>query len=276
MGLKAVAGANGVAAITGGTITGITDLAVADGGTGGSTAQAAARNLGAPYVLSQASIAFIKAATGSMGNNGALTLGTALAVTYSEGCYIHLPASAISAGSTAGWYWCVMSSTTVGTVYNSTYTTGTPVAGTATAFATTGPGAFTGETTEIAAIRFSVPANSMGAMGRLECRALYEYTSNANNHTCHARLGGTSGTQYLSNTQTNTVRAHCYVEICNKNNTSVQSGGATVLAASVANGGAVTRSTLDTTSAQEFVLAMTTGTATDNMVLEDYCLQVTN
>src|SRR4029077_17283952 len=33
-------------AITGGTITGITDLAVADGGTGASTAAAAAKNLG--------------------------------------------------------------------------------------------------------------------------------------------------------------------------------------------------------------------------------------
>lgn len=41
---------DGTARITGGTITGITDLAVADGGTGASTAQGAAANLGVPYV----------------------------------------------------------------------------------------------------------------------------------------------------------------------------------------------------------------------------------
>lgn len=47
----------GTAAITGGSITGITDLAVTDGGTGASTARAAAANLGVPYVLCQSAVA---------------------------------------------------------------------------------------------------------------------------------------------------------------------------------------------------------------------------
>ena len=80
---------------------------------------------------------------GSIGNNGALTLTTALQTTYSS-IYLYFPANAISAGSAAGIYYVVMSSTTAGTIYNNTYTGERPtVPSSPTAFSTTGPGAYT-------------------------------------------------------------------------------------------------------------------------------------
>jgi hypothetical protein len=61
------------------------------------------------------------AASATLGN---LTLGTALDAVYGPtnnncpGIWIYLPATALAApNNVAGWYWCVMSSTTVGTVY---------------------------------------------------------------------------------------------------------------------------------------------------------------
>lgn len=58
MAVRGVDGYNPAAvAITGGSITGITDLAVADGGTGSSTARAAAAALGVPYILAQSWVA---------------------------------------------------------------------------------------------------------------------------------------------------------------------------------------------------------------------------
>jgi len=121
-----------------------------------------------PYNLSQSAILFVIPSSGSIGNNGALINITALPAIYSTGAYFYFPANAISSGSSAGWYWTVPSSTTAGTIYNSTYTSGTPVAGTTTAFSTTGPGAYTQVLTAITAISISMPGGSMGANGQVD------------------------------------------------------------------------------------------------------------
>jgi hypothetical protein len=186
-------------AITGGTITGITDLAVADGGTGASTAQAAAQNLGVPWMLSKAGIPFIKAPTGTMANNCAVTFGTALPRIYANGAWVWYPAGAVAAGTpaTASWLWTVMSSTTVGTCYNSTYSTGTPTIGTTTAYATTGPGAFAGDTGEVTTITISMPAGSMGLNGLLEWLINFSTVSNANSKTVKFKFGGTTYTSEI-------------------------------------------------------------------------------
>lgn len=76
-------------AITGGTITGITDLAIADGGTGASTAQAAAQGLGVTKIIAKSGTAASGAAdtnenilatitipANAMGANGVLRLYT--------------------------------------------------------------------------------------------------------------------------------------------------------------------------------------------------------
>lgn len=78
-----------------------------------------------PYILAQCNVPIGIAPTGTMAANGAITLGTALNTTYSGGLWLYLPAGAAYAGSLAGFYWTVMSSTTLGTVYNNTYTPGT-------------------------------------------------------------------------------------------------------------------------------------------------------
>lgn len=54
-----------------------------------------------PYVFSRTGIPFIVAPTGTMGNNGAVTMGTALPTTYSGGAWIWYPAGAVAAGTPA-------------------------------------------------------------------------------------------------------------------------------------------------------------------------------
>lgn len=144
-----------------------------------------------PAYLVQNGLPMIKPSSGSIGNNGALTLTTPLPAGITKS-YQYFPAGAIFAGSTAGLYYTVMSSTTVGIIYNNTYTSGQPVEPiTPTAFVTTGPGAYTQTTTTIDLITAVLPANSLGKNGSLRAKAYWEFTNSANNKRLAIDFGGT-------------------------------------------------------------------------------------
>ena len=122
--------------------------------------------LSTPYTLASIGIPFVIVSSGSMGNNGALSGITAVKATYVN-AYVYLPADAISAGSAAGWYYAVFSSTTAATVYDNVYTSGVPtIPGSPTAFVTTGPGAYTQTTgSYLSPMVITLPANSISANG---------------------------------------------------------------------------------------------------------------
>lgn len=155
----------------------------------------------APRVLAQSGIPFILAggtAGGSsnqftMGNNGAISTLPVLPTAYSGGAFIYMPASGIFAGSTAGWYWFVASSTTAGTVYNNTYTSGDPklsVPATPTPFVSTGPGLVTQTTGSfVYAPTLTLPANSMGPNGALKLDGSIAVNNNANNKFSQFEFG---------------------------------------------------------------------------------------
>ena len=130
-----------------------------------------------PYTLIETGIPFVLT-SGSMGNNGALTLTTAVATAYPN-AYVYMPAGAIEVGSAAGWYYAVFSTTGAATIYNNTYSSGQPtIPVSPTAFVTTGPGAFTFSTaSEYTVVSVTLAANAMGIHGSLE----YIWTATANN-----------------------------------------------------------------------------------------------
>ena len=87
---------------------------------GGALAVTAARF---PQTLGQSHIPFVLLSSGTMGNNGAISLLSGAVATAYPNAYVYLPALAIAAtgpGSAAGWYYAVFSSTTALTVYNNT------------------------------------------------------------------------------------------------------------------------------------------------------------
>lgn len=203
------------------------------------------------------------APSGTMGNNGAVTLGTALATTFSAGLYLYFPANAISSGSAAGFYWTVMSSTTAGTVYNNVYT---PTSGPATkpasntAFVTTGPGAYTGATTEITVISTTINGGLLGSNGSVCVDALALVNNNVNSKTVRVRLGSTA---VLTNTNASTLIVYTpKVAIANQGDPARQIstnglvGGNTSI-------GAVVLSNVDTTADQTLTVTLQLATATD-------------
>jgi len=151
--------------------------------------------------LFRSNIPLIIAPTGSMANNGVLTSGTANPLTYLKS-YTWLPTGAIFAASPAGWYWTVWTTTTAATVYQETWDgASNPVAvASPTAWVKTGPGAFTGPTTN--ALYFTVPCPALGVNSRLNIYRKSAQTNNANAKTAEIRMTNLAGTVFLTDTLT--------------------------------------------------------------------------
>ena len=223
-------------------------------------------------VISVSGIPFIKASSGTMGNNGAVSAMTALPRTFSGGAYLMLPAGAIAAGvpAASAWYWFVASSTTAGTVYNSTYTSGIPVPGTLTAFATTGPGAFTGITINVSGPVLTIPANLMGKNGRLESRASYSEAATVGAKGVLLTFGSTD-CYSISTTSAASLSATC--DLTNRGVTNIQTLNYTY-ATSGAGAANVTQG-VDSAEATTANVTLTfkmnvTGVATDHIILESH------
>lgn len=221
-------------------------------------------------VISSSGIPFIKAPSGTMGNNGAVSAMTALPKTYSGGAYLWLPAGAVAAGvpASATWYWFVASSTTAGTVYNSTYTSGVPRTGSLTAFSTTGPGAFTGDTGTVTSVSVTVPANAMGPNGRLEIQAANLQNGTGGNKVYNIRLSTLQCWNITLTTHTGTTQ-HC--SVTNRGKTNVQSASYLYGHSSGSGGTAfATDGALDTTTDLTVTFTIATAVATDYSVLENH------
>lgn len=151
-----------------------------------------ARDLLSPSLFSSV-VPFIYPSSGSMADNGALTLTTALPTTYPH-AFVRLPADAISAGSAAGWYYTVFSSTTAATVYNNAYTSGSPaVPASPTAFVTTGPGAYTQTTaSDVIGPTYTMAGNTLTEGRRLYIQGNTRTPVNANGKTVRFRLESNS------------------------------------------------------------------------------------
>lgn len=220
-------------------------------------------------------IPFIMAPTGTMANNGAITLGTALGSATAFGnCYLYLPASAISAGSAAGWYFAQMSSATVGTVFNNVYSSGIPtIPASPVAFATTGPGAYTGVTGAQVAVSLTIPGGTMGPNGRLRISAIFTNNNTAGTKNSIAQIGPGPATIFNAQQTTNVSISHSH-EFCNRGAQNVNVAQPTALIGPGSTGGAIVYQTVDTSVAVTFSFAMNDNTATDWQVLESWMIEV--
>jgi hypothetical protein len=191
------------------------------------------------------------------------------------GAYAYFPAGAISSGSNAGWYWTVMSSTTVGTAYNSVYSSGKPAVGTTTAFSTTGPGAFTQTTgAYIAGPQATVAAGAMGLNGTIQGSYTGSVNSTANNKVFIPELNGLKvGQMNLSSV---TGASSTPFAVTNQGTASAQIyNPGNGLSGQYSNStGGVTITSINTASAQTFAFAMNLATATDYMILEQYTAEL--
>ena len=160
--------------------------------------------------------------SGSVGANGALTLTTAFLETYSDGVWLFFPANAVYAGSQAGSYWVVMTTTSAGTIYNnklvlpgSDHPPATP-----TPIVAAGPGAYTQSTgLNITQRSVTVPGGTLGANGVLSYRSALRHNSSATGKAWSIFLNTTS---FQGATSTSTTLANWNMRVYNSGSQSRQ------------------------------------------------------
>lgn len=227
-----------------------------------------------PIKLAASGIPFIIAPTGTMGNNGAITLGTALATTYAL-AYIYLPAGALFTGSGAGWYFCQMSSTTVGVVYQNMYISGAPTIPSApVAWVSTGPGAYTGVTGGITGPQITIPAGLLGPNGALRLSQLDSMNASANAKALSAFIGATS----IWAATLSTTGQFGFASISTIYNRGAQNSNVTLAIGTPAGtgtaGAANNFTSINFAVAQVLSFNLNTGTATDLIVIESFLIEV--
>jgi len=224
-------------------------------------------------VLGQGNMPMIVAGSGSMGNNGALTLTTALGTTYAN-AFVWLPANAISAGSVANWYYAIFSSPTAATVYNNTYGGGTPaIPGSPTPFVTTGPGAYTGASASLTAYSLTIGGNTININGGLRVSLAGSYTNTAANKTFALSYGGTAFGSAVVTTTTSLATVWGFKNV---GSLTAQVGLTTPNATPYGTGTtAFDRGTVDTSASQTLAVTVTNATpATNNAVLENVTVEL--
>lgn len=145
------------------------------------------------------------APSGTIAANGALTLGTALNTIYSGGIYLYFPAGAVFSGSAAGAYYCVMSSTTVGVVYNNVLTGIPEKIAAPTAVVDAGPGAY-GATTGSNITLITAPvmdAKKFGTSGGFQATLIGTNNNSAGGKNTTLRINGAGVGGAVTSTSTN-------------------------------------------------------------------------
>lgn len=227
-----------------------------------------------PRTILNGGIPFILVSSGTMGNNGALSAITAITgrTVFPIWAYFYFPTGAISAGSAAGWYLGSLLSSTTATIYNNTYSTGQPsIPSSPTAFATTGPGAFTQTTgADITGPNVTIPGGTMGANGSVYWERSINNNNSAGTKTYNTFLGSTT---FQGASQTTNPFEGGVGTIRNGGAQNLQTG-VNGQHGDVGNAGSLSYGQVDTSASQVFAFSLKIATATDYAVIETYYAQV--
>jgi len=232
-------------------------------------------NVGVGITKNSSAIAMLIPSSGSIADNGALTLTTSIPLSggYSWGCYMYFPANAVYSGSTAGFWYVVMSSNAAGTIYADRYTSGSPTIPTSpTAIAATGPGAYTQSTSAIDMVTYTITANSMGKNGRLIVQPCWIFPNNANNKTISTTFGASN---IYAKTRTTSTQETPLIDVRNRGVATRQfSAWANSGGPATASTSGVVNTAIDTTADANCYIRGQLAVATDYIILESHSVEL--
>ena len=229
-----------------------------------------AGNLAGRRQLLSTGVRFVLPSSGSVGANGALTLTTALPATFAK-AFMYFPAGAVFSGSAAGRYYVVMSSTTAGTIYTDTYTSGVPsYPSSPTSVVGAGPGAYTQTTgAQIAMVTLTLPGGTLGANGKLIVSKMGSVANTAGNKVPESALAGST---FASYTFTTSTMYRAVDEMQNMSSESAQTGN-NFVAFGTQNSSSLVRRTVNTAVDQSITVQNSIATATDWITIESLLIE---
>lgn len=224
-----------------------------------------------PYVLSKSGIPFISLSSGSVSAVGAITGITALPSAYPD-AFCWFPANALATAIAAGWYYCTFSTTTAGTAFLNTYTSGTPAIPTSPTAVTDGKGAYTGNATTITGPTISVAAGLLGTKGFLRSDVDMGATNSAGTKVLVIKYGAT--VYSTANSVTTQIYQTTITKIQNAGGAAKQRGRSFAPTQNSIATGSVIYSAENSATALNWTAGLTMNTATDNGIIEQYILEV--
>jgi len=223
--------------------------------------------------MAASALALVLPSSGSIANNGALTLTTALPRTFPK-AWMYFPINSISASTPAGVYYVEMTSTTVGVIYNNLLA-GSGVVQTPASkvpFVTTGPGAYTQTTGQDLAIqRTTIKGRALGANGGIFTKYIAETPNNANSKNAKVFFGNA---QFSTNAMTSIVANSFESVIQNAGLTNSQVGS--INNSSGYNGATLSpiTGTIDTTADWDHEIRANIAVATDYLIISRHIVSL--
>lgn len=214
-----------------------------------------------PYILDQSAVPRILPSSGSSNATGQITLTTALPYQPSGVVYIYLPAGVVTAGSAgtgAGMYPVIFSSTTV-----------CQIQGTAVV---TANGAYTQTTgSDLTLATVTVPGGAMGVNGSLRTDNNWSIANTAGAKTQSVKF---SATTVASRTAGSQSGLRGFAKLSNRGNLASQVLFASTIQTPFGDGAIGGYSTIDTSINQNLTFTGQLTVATDYIILEGYTVEV--
>lgn len=130
----------------------------------------------------------------------------------------------------------------------------------------------TGDTNATTFTTITVPANTLGANGRLRISVLYRFVGTAGAKTTTITFGGT--TFYTLSQNSTSLSWRGQIEIANRNATNSQVAGPSAAATFQSATTDVVTGSVDTTASQNITFAGTLANGADSIAVESYIVEV--
>lgn len=127
-------------------------------------------------------------------------------------------------------------------------------------------------TSEVTLATITVPANAMGANGRLRITTEWTYTNGSNNKTLRVKFGGQTWMQIVATT---TAHQKHQIEICNVNATNIQKSFVTGLVTAFgSSANSIQSGAADTTTSLGITITGQPATGGETITLESYLVEL--